>query len=169
MDGQNDVATREEVDLAARQTRRRGVVGLQRLERDVEQLRGVGEPCATVIVAQALDIGFAKAERVQRVGEGVLFLARVDVDPQQALRTERADDLLGQLDASVVGIGIEQADGGVAQCSVLSRIAAPTAMKATRYCNASIVLSSGGSTFHDLLGLAARSKSIDIGPRSDMG
>jgi len=81
VDGQNDVATREEVDLAARQTRRCGVVGLQRFERDVEQLRAVGEPCASVIVSQALDVGFGQAERVQRAGEGVLFLTGIDVDP----------------------------------------------------------------------------------------
>jgi len=167
MDGQDDVATREEVDLAADQARRPGVVGLQRFERDMEQLGGVGEPCASVVVSQALDVGFGQAERVQRVGEGVLFLARVDIDPQQALWPERPDDVLGQLDATVVGIRIEEADGGVTQCTALSRIAAPTAMKAMRYCNTSIVRSSGGSTSQDLLGLVARSKNIDIGPRCD--
>jgi len=127
----------------------------------------MGESCAPVIGPQTLDIGLAEAERVQRVGEGVLFLARVDVDPQQPLRPERPDDLLGQLDATVVGIRIEQADGGVAQCRELSRIAAATAMKAMRYCSTSIVRSSGGSTSQDLLGLVARSKNIDIGPRCD--
>jgi hypothetical protein len=66
-----------------------------------------------------------------------------------------------------MGIRIEQPDGGVAQCNELSRIAAPTAMKATTYCSASIVRSSGGSTSQDLLGLVARSKNIDIGPRCD--
>ena len=167
VDGQDDVATREEVDLATDQARGCGVIGLHRFERDVEQLSGMCEPRAAVVVLQPLDVGVGQTERVQRLGERVLFLTGIDVDPKQSLRPERPDDLLGQLDATVMGIRIEQPDGGVAQCTELSRIAAATATKATRYCSASIVRSSDGSTSQDLLGLVARSKNIDIGPRCD--
>jgi hypothetical protein len=115
-----------------------------------------------VVVPQTLDVGVGQAQRLERSLQVARFLARIDVDPQEALGSQRPDDLLGQLDATVMGVRIEEADGEVAQCSALNRIAAPAATKATTYWSASIVRSWAGSASHDPLCLVAGSNSIDV-------
>ncbi|HET8786678.1 MAG TPA: hypothetical protein VFM38_13650 [Candidatus Limnocylindrales bacterium] len=115
-----------------------------------------------VIGPQTLDVGVGETERRERPLQLAFVLARVDVDPQETLRTERPDDLLGQRDATIVGIRVEEADGDIAQCSALNRTAAATAMKATTYWSTSMVRSWVGSAAHDRLCLAAGSNSIDV-------
>jgi hypothetical protein len=91
------------------------------------------------------------------------LLAAIDVDPQQPLVAEGGNDLLGELDPAILCVRVEEAGGDATQRTKLSRPAAATAMKATRYWSASIVRSWGGSTSHDPLGLVAGSNNIDVG------
>jgi hypothetical protein len=82
----------------------------------VEELGGAGKAGASVVGHETADIGICQPERVERRPQLVLLAAGIDVDPQEALRPQRANDLGGQFDAAVLGIRIEQADGDVAQC-----------------------------------------------------
>jgi hypothetical protein len=130
----------------------------------VEQLGRAGEAGTTVVDGETLQVGVGQPKRLEGLAQLVPLISGIDVDPEETLRPERADDLLGQLDATVGGVCIEQADGEIAQWRELSRAAAAAALRATRYCSASIVRSWGGSTSHDSLRLVAGSNSIDIGP-----
>ena len=117
VDGQHDVATREEVDLATDQAWWCGVIGLHRLERDVEQLSGVGEPRAAVVVSQPLDVGIGQPSVSSVWVSVVLFLiARIDIDPQESLRPERAER--PHRSARRDGHGHPRRTGGRWRCSV---------------------------------------------------
>lgn len=82
----------------------------------MEELGGAGKAGASVVGHETADIGICQLERVERRPELVLLVARIDIDPQESLRPQGANDLRGQLDAAVLGIRVEQADGDVAQC-----------------------------------------------------
>jgi hypothetical protein len=128
----------------------------------VQQLCGMCQAGPPVIGPQAVDVGVDQAERRERPLELAFLVPRVDVDPQETLRTERPDDVFRELDTAVMRVRVEQADGDVTQCSALKRTAAATAMKATKYWSTSIVRSWAGSTSHDPRCLAAGSNSIDV-------
>ena len=86
VDGEHDVATGEQVDLAADEPWWLGIIGLHRLQRDVEELGGAGEAGASVVGHEAPDIGICQLERIERRPQLVLLAAGIDVDPQEALR-----------------------------------------------------------------------------------
>jgi hypothetical protein len=129
----------------------------------VEEIGRAREAGPTVVGREPVDVGIVlQTERLERPGQLRFVGTAVDVDPQKSVLAERPDDLRGQLDLAIGRVRVEQSDGDVAQCSELSRTAAIAAMKATRYCSASMVRSWGGSTSHDPVCLVAGSISIDV-------
>jgi hypothetical protein len=128
----------------------------------VKHLGRPGEPGPSVVGRQPLEVGVGQPEGLDDLDDVALLAATVDVDPQQSLVAERADDLLRQLDVAIAGVRVEKADRELAQCSELSSSAAATAMKATRYWSASMARSWGFSASHDPLCLVAGSISIDV-------
>jgi hypothetical protein len=81
----------------------------------VEELGGSRDARTTVVHRETFRVGVGQPERLESLAELVRLISGVDIDPQKTLRSERADDLLGQLDAPVGGIRVEEADDEVAQ------------------------------------------------------
>jgi hypothetical protein len=127
-------------------------------------MQPIGSPrqsCPTPVALDALDVDVLEAQDPEYLIDRSLVVPVVDVDPQQALRAERPDDLVGQFDGSILSARIEQPDRWSTQWMKPSRPAAATATMAIRYCRASMIRSWAGSASHDSDGLLAGSNSID--------
>ena len=106
VDGHDDVRGGDQFDLAADESIV-GVVGLQRLEGDVDPIGRPCQPSAPVLIAEAFQVDLAQVQHADDTGD-LVVVASVDVDPEQPLRTERPDDVVGQLDGLVLSVGVEQ-------------------------------------------------------------
>jgi hypothetical protein len=127
----------------------------------VEQGCHPGHPGSAAIGPEAVEVDVTQVKRPDDLDDRVLVLTVVDVDPQEALRTELPDDVLGQLDGAVLAIGVEQPGGQAAQRTRPRMPAATTAISAVAYWRTSIVRSCAGSASHDSGSVAAGSSSID--------
>jgi hypothetical protein len=146
VDGQDDVWGRDEIDLTPGESGRVLVVRLEGLEGQMETVLGPCEPGTAGVGADSLDVGLGHAEDRRDTLERPAVFTPVDVDPQELLGAERTDDLLVELDPTIVPVGIEQADGEFAQRTSASRIAAAAAMSAVTYWSASMPRSSVGAS-----------------------
>jgi hypothetical protein len=88
MDGQDDVPPGEKIDLTADESGRGLVLGLDRLERDVDHLGGAREPGSTGVGGQPFEVRVGQADGVDHLADLALFDATVDVDPQEPLLAE---------------------------------------------------------------------------------
>jgi hypothetical protein len=127
----------------------------------VQAVGGACQASPASIRPEPVHIDIADTESLDDLLDRRLLVAAVDVDPQQALRSEGPDDVLAQLDATVMTVGVEQASRGVTQRMKPRKPAAATATMAVRYCSANIVRSWAGWSSHDAGRLGRDSNSID--------
>lgn len=119
MDRENDVARRDEVDLAAGQTG--GVIlGLHRLKREIQPVLRPRQGGATELARETL----AKVlQQVQAIGRGtqrIVIVSNVHVEPQELAIAEVIEVDVGEVDPPVVSVGVEQPRGDEAQLTRLS-------------------------------------------------
>ena len=81
VNGEDDVGSRDEVDLAAHQAWRIAFVDLHRLERDVEAVSGAREASPASVRAQPVHVDIAETERLDSLVDRRLLVEAVDVDP----------------------------------------------------------------------------------------
>ena len=115
----------------------------------MEAIGRARQPRSAVLRTEALDIEVLEAEDAEDVVDRSRVLAVLDVDPQQPLRAERLDDLVGELDRAVRAGCVEEPGGDTAQWIRPINPAAAAATTATKYCNASMIRSWAGSVSHD--------------------
>jgi hypothetical protein len=95
-------------------------------------------------VGQFQQVGDGRDRLVLRLVLRVVVRA-IDVDPQELAIAEFLDLDFGEVDGTVVPVGIEQPGGDATQLTSASRAAAITAMTATRYWSTSMARSETGS------------------------
>lgn len=145
MDGQHEARRGNQVELATEESGWVVIVGLQGLEREVKAILGPGEPRLADVLADPTKVGLGEAKGPGDLGESVIIVSTVKVDPEQLTLAEGTDGLVVQLDRAIQAARVEQTRGQPAQWISASRPAAATATKAVRYWSASIVRSAAGS------------------------
>jgi hypothetical protein len=161
VDGQDDIAFRDQVDLVAFEPWGLLIGGFEGLERDPDPVLRPREQGAGAFGREALTFGFGQLQEV-RHGTEVFVVAAVDVDPQELVLAELLDVDVGEVDLRVVPVGVEEPDGDLAQLTRASSAAAITAMTAMRYWRTSIDRSEVGSVSSIANGWCVLSVSIDV-------
>jgi hypothetical protein len=147
VDRDDDILTRDQIDLATDEVGGPRVVDVERFDGQMDARLGSNEPGLPGVSSLTLDLADLEPEQAVDGRDDVsrAFGVAVQVDPEESPLPERLEDVRGDLDPAVVPVRIEQPRRRGCQWTRLRSPAASAAMIATAYWIASMDTSSLGS------------------------